>query len=277
MPNTKVELHLDAEGHLKRYLRLDEPIYDKVVGRLESCKKELEEKKKERGSLGPSLKKNLNILIKNCEDVLGEINWYEKNGLDKKWKKEQLPLLKNKLSLYIKEANELQKDNFLKKHGATKDEVFNLKGCIKAIEDLRVKKNELMKLLIEGKKNEDDFDERNFISKRNKLEKLIYNCDIKVYETLKALESADKKYINFYKESNKNINDFNRELNGLKKFFVQTRKVIEMNNGKEIIEESQKQLSQEVFSFYSEFSGIISNAFNYVYDTIGSVYSYFFS
>ena len=75
------------------------------------------------------MKKELNAFIKSCNEVLGEIDWYEKNGKSEEWKKERLPGFKNKLEEHIKMAEEMKKENFIKKHGVSKGEIFNLKEC----------------------------------------------------------------------------------------------------------------------------------------------------
>ena len=260
----------------KMYEEALKSVYQKsavVSEKLSVCEGKLIERKDELKKSGPSLKKELNAFTKNCRELLREIRWYEENGKSEKWKKENLPEFRNKLKNYIKMATEMEKENFIKKYGVSREKILNFNTCQYLREEMR-KREDHLRLTYRSPRDRHELVED--------YERLLDDSSSEIDETLKVLANDKnvKDYDTYYKQTIETLSGFNKELVGLKKFFDDTKKALN-GNDEEIrarIEKSNQDFNKKFDSIDKKFisSGLLERTLSYVGGGLKKIYSYFF-
>lgn len=238
-----------AEFEKKKSIEPNKIETEKIIAsnleRLENCKKELEKRKQITSSLTSlTIKKCLNNISKDLKEALGNIEWCQKNkiNIDKS--------LEKKLEEIKVEIDGIKEENFEKKHGSKRENVFNLKECKIAIQKLETMKDQLNKSY-KSVDSPEKFKEFEIFAKNIQSSATAY--DEKCTKTLRALKSINDSYAQYDAKTTPKIVDikallseYNEEFKKSKKKreeFLKLKKKMDVEYGK--VSQARKEKTEE--------------------------------
>ncbi len=236
--------------------------------------------KEERKRIGPSLKKQINELIKVCDEFNKEMNKFAKSGKDKDWVERTFPNFKEKIDNNIRLAKEIEQKNFIAKHGDLKGNVYTVKSCEADIALLEEAYSNLIEIKGTCESGEDNL---NDWSKKLELLKSLneeFNKKLKQTENIASKKLTQADYTTFFKDSKKKLDESMEVIKKELDFFKKTN-ALAKNPESEVFDklaaEIKARVSQDIQSRQNASSGgILWNTLTAIGDTLSSIYSYFF-